>query len=343
MRIAELSTRESAPDIEVAPNGFYIPKLQDESHQSPLRLDNRSTSFCAIANVAASPVSPTKTSQSRQRQLISGRDFNDILEACRPDTTKHILPSALVSLLALRDVTKRKETGKIDTKEAVALEERSEHHHKEEKHRDGKPLHVPASSQLKEWGAVDFDSVASLMSTSPSSFGRKWSHDFGASSHLDTLSDRSSPTSSLSSHLSNLRSRSLERPTSFYSYGGGFRLRSGSWVDGIKMQRSPSMDSLELGGKEMVSGASDDNISDSAIPEEAEDTAKEAEKRGNDETKETDSSLNEADCLRQLMKQHDANFFKRDRTTVGQKAPQMSSMHASDESLESAGTMPVSK
>lgn len=115
MRICLASVRVEARsgyplhDIEMAPHGFYIPNLENESEQSRMRLDARRASFSAVANVAASPVFPSK-SQSRQRQLISGRSFYDILEACRPGTTRHSMPSALSSLLELYEAINKRKT-----------------------------------------------------------------------------------------------------------------------------------------------------------------------------------------------------------------------------------------
>ena len=226
----------------MAPNGFYIPNLQNEAEKSLMRLDARRASFSAVANVAASPVFPSK-SQSRQRQLISGRKFTDILEACRPGTTRHSVPSALSSLLALYEAMQKENQNHNDHYEAG---QKGDGHKNDKAPTIEEPDEMyRGSSQLKEWGAVDFDAVDAIISQSPLVLGMKKQDDVGTSVPRDHMSDRSSPTSSFSSHLSSLMSRSLERTTSMFSHGSGFHFRSGPMVDGIQMQRSPSMDSLE--------------------------------------------------------------------------------------------------
>lgn len=187
----------------------------------------------------------------------------------------------------------------------------------------------PATPQLKEWGSVDFDAVESIISQSPTALGMRRQQDTGISVSRDQMSDKSSPTSSFSSHLSSLMSRSLERATSLYSFGGGFQFRKRAMVDGIQMQRSPSMDSLiEAGSDSMKSDKSEqfstavegDSVLESRSRKEAED----------------------AEYLRQLMKERDKRFFQRDRPNLIDKRTQEASMRG-DDSVESGGTNPISK
>jgi len=336
--VPELASSGLSPhNIEVAPNGFYVPNLQNEAEQSLMRLDARRASFSAVANVAASPIFPSK-SQSRQRQLISGRKIHDILEACRPGTTRHAMPSALSSLLSLYEVMHKEKLEGIEHMDQKVRGLQSP------ENQDNKPPVIeepddrnPESSQLKEWGAVDFDAVDSILSQSQTTLGMRRPYDVGASVSRDQMSDRSSPTSSFSSHLSNLMSRSLERATSLYNYGGGFQLRNRPMVDGIQMQRSPSMDSLVEVPDETGSGIA---------------SGGEHEREGRKEDEETTETgfhpknqvNDDAEYLRKLMKQHDKNFFQRNRSSlIEQRTEQLSVLRKSDGSVESEGTTPISK
>lgn len=326
-------SRQSPLGIEVAPNGFYIDSQKDELHQTLLRLDSRRASFSALSNAAASPKLPS-TSQSRQRQLISGRKFSDILEACRPGTTHHAMPSALSSLLTLHEVAQKQNNNRDRVgKQTIGMESIRNDHQPGRTTVDEPCDAHPASSLLKEWGAVDFDALDSILSQSPSNLGVRRLHDAGTSVPRDQMSDRSSPTSSFTSHLSNLMSRSLERGTSLHSYGGGFQLRSRSMVDGIQMQRSPSMDSLET---------SDGGISDSGEPDDSL-ILEEDEEAVESNFHPKKQTMNEAEYLRKLMKRRDRQFFERNRSIQVEQKPENTSIHTSDDSVDSGGTTPISK
>lgn len=306
-----------------------------------MRLDTRRTSFSALANVAASPSSPSRTSQSRQRQLISGRKFSDILEACRPGTTRHAMPSALSYLLIMYEVMKHaKESHDKATGQTARSRTRINECQPGKIPTDGPRDAHRVGSQLKEWGAVDVDEITSL-AQSPTTLGMKRTHDLGVAVPRDTMSDRSnSPTSSLSSHLSNLMSRSLERGTSLYSYGGGFQLRGHRMVDGIQMQRSPSMESLKetLDDTGITTVSNDKNVDESGIIEGEEAVASNL----NVKKKE----MSDADYLRKLMRQRDGQFFQRNQSYIFEERTAqlpMNSRHGSEGSVESSGTLPISK
>jgi hypothetical protein len=86
--------------LEIGPNGFLLPSMsciQTQSQTSPLV---GPTSFSAKGNAASSPPRKPKP-LSRERQLIAGRDFRDIIEACRPRYASGIIPSALIALLSM--------------------------------------------------------------------------------------------------------------------------------------------------------------------------------------------------------------------------------------------------
>jgi Vacuolar membrane-associated protein Iml1 len=113
----------------VLANGFLLPRVLDPRHidtggNSPL-----------IRPAGAAPASPVKQSKivSQERQLIAGRDFNDILEACRPRNSTG-LPSALRSLLRIFHVPEPLSSG----------------------HRDDR---LDTTDDLPEWGSIDHEST----------------------------------------------------------------------------------------------------------------------------------------------------------------------------------------
>jgi hypothetical protein len=92
----EFAPRRSG--MEIGPNGFLHPSCHDqdtdmEMYPSP-RLNP--TSLTVTGNVT-SPVRKTQI-RTNERQLIDGRDFRDILEACRPRSIVTI-PSSLKAFL----------------------------------------------------------------------------------------------------------------------------------------------------------------------------------------------------------------------------------------------------
>jgi hypothetical protein len=116
-------------ELKILPNGFLLPtnfKAGDKSRSSSSTILGLS-SFSAIGNVAASP-KRKKEVVSKERQLITGRDFRDILEACRPrDASK--VPTPLRAILG----------GFVVGRTAASFE----HEHNE----------------FKEWGTLDFNSL----------------------------------------------------------------------------------------------------------------------------------------------------------------------------------------
>jgi hypothetical protein len=90
--------------IDIGPNGFLQSSLYDktsfvEMHPSPLM---KPTSNGIGGNV----ISPVRKvpGKSNERRLIDGRDFRDILEACRPRNTA-IIPSSLRAFLRISVVS----------------------------------------------------------------------------------------------------------------------------------------------------------------------------------------------------------------------------------------------
>lgn len=137
---------------EVTANGFLRPRIDPDA----LGTDDggiKTSSFSALGNAAATP---GKAKAAQERQLISGRDFRDILEACRPRTPGTTVASSLSSILKLHGA---------GLKSDISLEAR--------------PPSDKNILPLKEWGAVDFDfsdfvfpqksKAMSIRSDSPSS------------------------------------------------------------------------------------------------------------------------------------------------------------------------------
>ena len=90
-----------------------------------------------MGNAAATP---GKAKKIQERKLISGRDFRDILEACRPRMAGVKLPSALVSLLKLQQLGIEMEKVRLAGSELNMK----------------RPVRSDKYVPLREWGAVDF-------------------------------------------------------------------------------------------------------------------------------------------------------------------------------------------
>jgi len=214
-QIQETSAQREKPDegIRIGSNGFLRPAACSRSgHNTEQHTLNPFT-----------PVSGMSRSQSQQRQLISGRDFKDILEACRPRTTSYILPSPLANLLLVYN-----------------------------RYHRNVPKVMPCSIsrdallQLTEWGAIDFDEMESRvkfigLNIVPTASSNQSLEEKGES-------DRSSPSSSIGSQLSNLICRSPHRSTQTHAFLSANHDSFISTNDesgsprGLEIQRSPSFE-----------------------------------------------------------------------------------------------------
>lgn len=138
---------DALDSFEVGAHGFLKPK--GTASEGPAETGSPMfkptavpSTFSAIGNKAATPA---KVKTKQERQLISGRDFRDILEASRPRMFTTKLPSALLYILKLQqsvvEERKRQELGKVtETPKEIPSNHES---------------HVPPS----EWGAVDFSEM----------------------------------------------------------------------------------------------------------------------------------------------------------------------------------------
>jgi hypothetical protein len=340
------SAGRSSHSIEVAANGFFIPNFESEAEQTLMRQHARRASFSALANVAASPTIASK-SQSRQRQLISGRDFHDILEACRPRNSRHSVAPALSSLLRIYEMMQK------EKHESFIITETDEDaqvdfHEKEDSLLKNQSTRAQSgSAQLKIWNAIDFDEVAEILSRSPTTRGLRRPED------TDQTSDGSSPTPSLSSQLSNLLSRSFERATPLQNYGSGFQFHTRLMADGIYIQRSPSMDSLVLEDEVDASTSSKGRRSDrllnglriegttSSVDEQ------ELSMASNDGTIAAVDNVHhrehpryDSDYVRNFMKQQDKHFFLRRQATADDHRVQHGNTRADDSSPLRTSSLP---
>jgi hypothetical protein len=132
---------------DIGANGFLRPQpfhQPEESQSSPvLKPQSPTSSFSAAGNKAATPGKAKLVQERGQaRQLISGRNFRDILEASRPRMLGACIPSSLESLLQLKQLGLEAKTTKKNGKE-----------HPRRKTIGDKDI------RLKEWGSVDFSEL----------------------------------------------------------------------------------------------------------------------------------------------------------------------------------------
>lgn len=152
-----VQTRSWLGDFDVGPNGFLKPQRsyrQDAAEDgkgakphSPL------SSFSLVGNKAATPGKARLVQERGQaRQLISGRNFRDILEACRPRELGASLSSALESILSLKQFA-------IETEVARRIGSKL----------PGRKRFKGKDVRLREWGTVDFGDFVLLQAFSKSS------------------------------------------------------------------------------------------------------------------------------------------------------------------------------
>ena len=211
--------------IQIGPNGFLIPKAAKLKNETAPPASPAKT-FCIIGNNKANPP-PTAASQRQQRQLISGRDFKDILEACRPKNSTYSLPSPLLNLLKMSH--NERQTGKKTEQE------------------DEKEYSEP--TRLTEWGTVDFQEISQIAPFILTQRRSRMSSGGGSSSlagvdHADNRSDSSnnSTSSSFASQLTNFLGRSLDRSSIMGAGAMPMAMISNAKTGAYQIQRPPSLD-----------------------------------------------------------------------------------------------------
>jgi hypothetical protein len=230
--------------LRIGPNGFLLP---DITPRTSIKLEN--VAFQSFSNLASQSMSK---SQTQQRQLIAGRDFTDIIQACRPRMSSYSLPSPLLSLLRFQPLpTEPTEAGQNSGKRP--LDGTSD--------RNRGAVGVPSRLHLREWGTVNFDDVDGLKlfsggsnaagSTSTRARSPVQGTDYCEKS--ESSDGKSSPSSSIASQLSNVLGRSADHrgipAFSFLQVGQSPSID----ISGFRIQRSPSLDDLELEASNQIS------------------------------------------------------------------------------------------
>ena len=212
-------------NLILAPNGFLMTGVTSRAGATA-----ETVQAAPFDVVKSSPLSAGITkSQSQQRQLISGRDFKDILKACRPRTSSYMLPSPLTNLLRIQESQNKSEGNSAEAKDA------------------GKPtsnVDKAGRLRLKEWGTADFDDADGPMSYAGSNaLILRRTCSLAPGGEPSEASDKSSQSSSFASQRSNMLPRSLERGTPTYSFFSGSQAPSPSLsIGGMQIQRSPSLE-----------------------------------------------------------------------------------------------------
>lgn len=189
--------------------------------------------------------------QKQQRHLISGREFEDILEACRPRNRGDTVPSSLISLLQKTPRLNRS-SSKVRMHKSQQSKTRQPAVESGARNPSGmKTSESAASMHLQEWGAVNFDEVRGVTrSIGPpriASCHKILEHDGSVSpgtpnqDQTGSGSDKSSPSSSFTSHYSVLLGRSPEFGDAVSSY------RSSPALHGFTLQPSLDLDIPLLG------------------------------------------------------------------------------------------------
>lgn len=207
------------------------------------------------------------------------------------------------------------------------------------------------SSQLKEWNAIDFDEVTEFFSQSPTIMGLKKIQD------TDEISG-GSPAQSFSSQLSNLlMSRSFEKATPIQSVSSGFQFRNHSIGDGIHIQRSPSMDSLELvddadanassrgrrsHGWMVGLGIEGTVIDEQEYPVASQDTTIAAVDNVSD-VHPKEHPRNDSDYLRELMKRQEKHFFLRHKAMTDDQVAEFGNIRTGESPPPRKSSLPSSK
>jgi hypothetical protein len=280
--------------FEVAANGVLRPRkdtsLPHDPHSPTMKPKSPTSTFSALGNAAATP---GKAKSTRERQLISGRNFRDILEATAPRISGINMPSALSSLLRLKQVVEDVEKAKLSGIEWTG----------------GKALekHVP----LREWGTVDFQEfgVRPLHKSNRHEGGNvcKLSIDLNDKSEG---SESGSASSSFASQISSMFGMSYDRVL------WGQLDSPVSAKKALQIQRSPSLEFEKLDDSHYVD--SDTALSEDSMSVSTDNGSRISGGQGEDAAWTGDHDTNEsrqtkrekhAENLKRIMAARDAKFF----------------------------------
>ena len=217
---------------DIGANGFLRPQPfhqpEEPSQSSPvLKPQSPTSSFSAAGNKAATPGKAKLVQERGQaRQLISGRNFRDILEASRPRMLGACIPPSLESLLQLKKIGLEAKTAKKNGKEPPKRKTIGD-----------------KDIRLKEWGSVDFSELP-FPAMSRSSRGNSPSPSLLKMAVLNQSAIRSEK-----SQNSDDASSASSYPTVSSPYGTSFDRVFWDYYDSpknpgpaLKIQRSPSFE-----------------------------------------------------------------------------------------------------
>ena len=243
------------PAVHLAANGFVIrnSRVQKSSHTSTLPEQATLPKIDSAATLSQFGV--TSHSQKQQRHLISGREIEDILEACRPKSRGETLPSSLVTLLQkskpkhlhISRPKNKPRKGHNPPKEGYQLTMTNLRGDELDENEPEQRCDDLAPTQLQEWGSMNLEEIGGFMTLPPKiASSHILAENEGSMSNIiashiahshtsmeQSCSDKSSPSSSFTSHFSFLRGHSPEVDF-FGNYGASPALH------GIQLQ--PSLD-----------------------------------------------------------------------------------------------------
>ena len=222
--VSPIVKEEGLGAFDLGPNGFLIPKGEAKGGLqtgSPRSDPKTPSSFSALGNRAATPGRPKA---QQERKLISGRDFRDILEACRPRVSGMKLPSALASILKQHEFEGRQ----VEMRESAV-----------DLHHEAMP-ESDVDTPLREWGTVHFTKFPfrSRLKTNPDSTASQRSPSTAHEKIED--SENASNASSLMSHVSSVFGMSYDR--AIWDHYDSVIPPTSS----LQIQRSPSLEFEKL-------------------------------------------------------------------------------------------------
>ena len=242
----------SLHDSSLFPNYSMLSGIQTSANGFIVRGPRKVDPECPSEKVSRRPMFDTQLSnhpqaaershsQRQQRHLITNRDFEDILEACRPRNRGEsllVVPSALRLMISDQSTSS---TEKEDNSEPV----QDQSMEKVDPHRSVRK--ASELGTLREWGTVDFSKKEPYPVSSGGSSLPSHDNDIAASPFTTRLerhasgSDTSSPSSSFASHYSYILGRSAEQSSDHLT---AFALSRGinSHGKGPGMQIQPSSD-----------------------------------------------------------------------------------------------------
>ena len=281
MEVPDKKKFEQEKRPSIGANGFILPRKESFESPYPSRVKvtrNSPTSFSVNGIAASSPEKPKVMSQ--ERALNEGRDFLDILEACRPRNSG-AMPSALQAILKMY-----RKPEKVDHSEPDSPDPESEEGGTDD-----------TLKPLREWTSMDFDIDEPYKVMRPRSGSYAGLYDRNSSDRSDS-SALSSPSSSYASLVGVSYDRHLL----------GRHKGTGAPLGRIQLQRSPSLQyETQQVARDDESVKSNTSWSTMGVEGESE-TATDDEVGSFNKASRRERDRYE-DHLRTLMATHDANYF----------------------------------